>query len=196
MQCLRSTTWLLRGPVHPPQTRYLSQRTVGDPRPLKRARYNHKIGNRVKRGPLKGALVFCLTLEERATCSVTCGQWEVCYGNHMPWAKRHQVSEELLLTINAQLDDLCSKHQKILVRLHVLGDFASPEYVEFWQAQLIAHPNLWAYGYTHWPPESRVGTAIQRLLNSNPKCRILQSEDEVKDGRSEAATSGSLSQVL
>jgi hypothetical protein len=35
------------------------------------------------------------------------------------------------------------------VRLHVLGDFYSKDYVIKWLAKLVKHDNLFVWGYTH-----------------------------------------------
>jgi hypothetical protein len=157
-------------------TLYPKTRRAADPRPLKPGKNNMKLGWIVRKGPLKGARIFALALEERATCPASCGLWQRCYGNHMPFAARQVVNEHLLLTINAQLDELCARYPKVLVRLHVLGDFPSVAYVEFWDAQLFAHPNLYIWGYTHHLPDSPIGQAIARLC-AHPRCRILHSQE-------------------
>ena len=41
------------------------------------------------------------------------------------------------------------KHKEgIVIRLHVLGDFYSCEYVNFWEEMLLMHPKLCLLGYT------------------------------------------------
>jgi hypothetical protein len=41
------------------------------------------------------------------------------------------------------------KHKEgIVIRLHVLGDFYSVDYVKFWEEMLIRHPKLCLFGYT------------------------------------------------
>jgi hypothetical protein len=106
-------------------------------------------GRLVQKGKLKGARVFTLTLTERETCQKDCHHWETCYGNNMPFAHRFRGGVELEERIRAELKEICAKHEKVLVRLHVLGDFYSPEYVYMWTDMMIKYPNLNVWGYTH-----------------------------------------------
>ena len=148
----------------------------GDPAPLKPGRWNRKLGGVVRRGPLKGARIFTLTLEERATCPDSCQlRRGACYGRNMPFAWRHAVSPALLAAIHRQLARLTARG-KVLVRLHVLGDFPSVAYVQFWRAELAVYPNLYLFGYTHWRPETPIGAAIQEL-NRHPRAAIKVSVD-------------------
>lgn len=110
-------------------------------------------GNKVLKGRLKGAQVFTLTLTERETCPESCGHWEDCYGNNMPFAHRFKVGEEfeerLFTEIDLKAQRAKAKGEKILVRLHVLGDFYSSGYVLKWVSKLVKHDNLYIWGYTH-----------------------------------------------
>ena len=110
-------------------------------------------GRYVKKGTLKGAEVYTLTLTERETCPTSCGHWEDCYGNNMPFAHRLEHGEELERRLIVELGQKCSaarkKGRKVLVRLHVLGDFYSVGYVELWRKLLVLHKNLYVWGYTH-----------------------------------------------
>ena len=45
---------------------------------LKCGRNNSKIGGDVLVGRLRGARIFTLTLEERATCPRSCAMWRAC----------------------------------------------------------------------------------------------------------------------
>jgi hypothetical protein len=70
----------------------------------------------------------------------------------MPFAHRIVVDDEDLF--EARLADevraLARKHPGgFSVRLHVLGDFYSTRYVQFWGRLLAATPQLNVYGYTH-----------------------------------------------
>tara|TARA_R100000231_G_scaffold133037_1_gene105808 strand:+ start:1226 stop:1882 length:657 start_codon:yes stop_codon:yes gene_type:complete len=110
-------------------------------------------GRYVKKGKLKDAEVYTLTLIERETCPTSCGHWDDCYGNNMPFAHRLQHGEELERRLIVELGQKCSearkKGRKVLVRLHVLGDFYSAEYVRLWRKLLVLHQNLHVWGYTH-----------------------------------------------
>lgn len=110
-------------------------------------------GTKVLKGRLKGAQVFTLTLTERDTCPESCGHWEDCYGNNMPFAHRFKVGEDfeerLFTEIDLKAQKAKAKGQKILVRLHVLGDFYSSGYVLKWVSKIVKHDNLFVWGYTH-----------------------------------------------
>ena len=133
---------------------------------------NKKLLKEVIKGRFKGYRVHTLTLEERATCPATCHHLATCYGNNMPFAHRLEHGPELIAKIDSELK---ARHDKLtLVRLHVLGDFWSVEYVEQWGRWLDDHPNLAAWGYTHnWPDsiiplERAIGQAIQRVKDRHP----------------------------
>ena len=110
-------------------------------------------GRYVKKGKLKGAEVYTLTLTERETCPTSCGHWDDCYGNNMPFAHRLEHGPELEARLIAELKEKCTKAaekgRKVLVRLHVLGDFYSVGYVLLWRKLLVLHKNLYVWGYTH-----------------------------------------------
>lgn len=151
---------------------------------LKSGEHNKKIGSHVTKGPLKGAPIFTLTLEERATCPASCSHWASCYGNVMNWSKRIQTGEDFLPMLGAELGRLQEENEAFLVRLHVLGDFYSVEYVHFWQAALHRLPGLYIYGYT-----ARYGCAIGGaidIMNLHPRCSIRWSDGG--DGEFRAVT--------
>jgi hypothetical protein len=52
----------------------------------------------------------------------------------------------------------------VLVRLHVLGDFFSTNYVDFWRQMLDKYPTLAVWGYTarHWSLDP-IGVDIDAL---------------------------------
>jgi hypothetical protein len=54
-----------------------------------------------------------------------------------------------------------------MVRLHVLGDFYSLDYVRFWTSALEAFPALHVFGFTAHDPESEIGSLLYGLANSN-----------------------------
>ena len=117
---------------------------------LKHPKPKNKLGRKVTKGEFAGYRVYSLTLEERATCPTTCERWGDCYGNNMPFAHRLQHGAELERRLPEEIAALCAKYPDgVLVRLHVLGDFYSPEYVQLWGELLATHPNLAIWGYTH-----------------------------------------------
>ena len=83
---------------------------------------NKKLGKTVTKGKHKGRPIYTLTLEERATCPRSCGHWDDCYGNNMPFAHRLTAGQGLTKKIYADLTAIQKKHKQFLVRLHVLGD--------------------------------------------------------------------------
>ena len=108
-----------------------------------------KIGGLILKGKWKGYPIFTLTLEERATCPTSCHSWRSCYGNHSHWAERLKPNKSLLDRLERELGSLASKYRGgFAVRLHVLGDFFSVDYVKFWERMLDAHPALHIFGFT------------------------------------------------
>ena len=123
---------------------------------------NIKLGKKVTKGIFKDMPIFTVTLEERATCSDTCLHWWTCYGNNMPFATRYEANAALTDAMEIELEELNRKHKNgFLVRLHVLGDFYSVEYVELWDKWLAQFDNLYVYGYS----ERKTGTPIGDALN-------------------------------
>lgn len=127
---------------------------------LKDGASNSKIGGDVLVGWLRGARIVTLTLEERATCPETCRLWQTCYGNSMPFTARWRHGPELEARIRREVPLLCARHGRVLVRLHVLGDFYSPGYVALWSGLLAANPGLHVFGFTAWHPKTEIGRAI------------------------------------
>ena len=141
---------------------------------LKSGEHSKKIGSHVTKGLLRGAPIYTLTLEERATCPADCAHWRDCYGNRMHWSKRIQPGEEFLPRLGAELGRLQEMHEAFLVRLHVLGDFYSVEYVHFWQAALHRLTGLFIYGYS-----ARRGCDIAGaldIMNLHPRASIRWSD--------------------
>lgn len=123
---------------------------------LKDGASSSKIGGDVLVGRLKGAKILTLTLEERATCPRSCALWLSCYGGGMQFARRWKHGPELEARIADEVAAACAVGP-VLVRLHVLGDFYSVEYVELWWELLNRHPNLHAFGFTAWGPDTEIG---------------------------------------
>lgn len=122
---------------------------------------SRKIGDRVSKGPWKGMPIFYLTLEERATCPDTCANWTTCYGNTMPFARRHKHGADLEDRIEKELGELQKRYPGgFVVRLHNLGDFYSVGYVFLWEQWLDEYPALRVFGYTAWPVDSEIGAYL------------------------------------
>lgn len=115
---------------------------------------NKKLFKKVLKGKFKDYRILTLTLEERATCPRSCHHWGTCYGNNMPFAHRLEHGDDLIYKIDSELYQQHGK--KLLVRLHILGDFWSPEYVYAWHKWLSLYPDLAVWGYTHNWPDSPV----------------------------------------
>lgn len=134
-------------------------------RVLKDGHQSRKIGKEVRKGARKGWPIFTLTLEERATCPRTCTEWGTCYGNNMQAAERIEHGDELTDALEAELYALARKHPSgFMVRLHVLGDFYSEAYVEFWARMLDELPPLHVFGFTARLPGTAIGDALAPLI--------------------------------
>jgi hypothetical protein len=140
---------------------------VSDPSPdepvLKDGRWNSKIGGDVLKGRLRGARIYTLTLEERATCPRSCAMWRACYGNSMQHPKRWRHGPVLQRQIAAEVAALCAPGAPVLIRLHILGDFYSFDYLRLWTFLLDAYPNLNIFGFTAWAPGTEIGDGIARV---------------------------------
>lgn len=135
---------------------------------LQPASMNGKLGKGssvVLKGKWKGMHMYSLSLEERKTCPKTCQQWSNCYGNNMPFANRiaHEDPEFLELLEKELQDLLVLRPSGIVIRLHVLGDFYSTKYVNFWKRMLKKNAKLKIFGYTHRTSKSSIGKSIQTL---------------------------------
>ncbi|WP_417261668.1 hypothetical protein [Celeribacter sp.] len=124
---------------------------------------NSKIGGDVLVGRLKGAYIATLTLEERATCPTTCEFWRACYGNSMQHSRRWAPGEALENQLRQEVAMACEKNEKVLIRLHVLGDFYSFDYLKLWAELLDGHENLFVFGFTAWKRGTEIGDGIHRL---------------------------------
>lgn len=136
---------------------------VGDESVLKDGAHNSKIGGDVLVGRLKGARIFTLTLEERATCPRSCEVWTSCYGNSMPHSRRWKHGPAFEKKLTEEVASLCEQHEKVLIRLHILGDFYSMQYVWVWNMLLAEHPNLYVFGFTAHEFKSDIGESLSYL---------------------------------
>ncbi|MGE3583340.1 MAG: hypothetical protein AB7G24_00870 [Novosphingobium sp.] len=131
------------------------------PRLLKSGHHSRKIGAFVAKGARRCWPIYTLTLEERASCPRRCAEWLTCYGNNMQAAERVEHGPELMEHLFAELSALTARHPAgFMVRLHVLGDFWSTEYVAFWQRMLARFPALHLFGFTAHDPASPIGRAL------------------------------------
>lgn len=121
---------------------------------------NSKIGGDVLVGSLKGAKIYTLTLEERATCPTSCLLWRGCYGNTMQHPRRWRHGPDLEAQLEREAHELVHRDGRVLVRLHVLGDFYSIDYVALWERLLLDLPKLHVFGFSAWPENTEIGDAI------------------------------------
>jgi hypothetical protein len=135
--------------------------------------YNSKIANRetapvVMKGKWKDFPIFTLALVERETCPKTCAAWRICYGDNMQAQPRIIAGPDLEAALWKELHILDGKHPNgFVVRLHVLGDFYSLEYLELWERALDAFPPLHVFGYTARDhAKEPIGRALYRLAQS------------------------------
>lgn len=130
---------------------------------IKDGRDNQKIGGDVMVGWLKGAKVRTLSLEERVTCPRSCGHWLTCYGNAMNKARRWRPGPGFEAALADEVRETCRKHGKVLVRLHVLGDFYSMRYLALWVGLLDELPGLNVFGFTAWRRGTEIGDGVARV---------------------------------
>jgi len=152
-------------------------------RVLKSASSNGKLGKGKRvftKGPWQGMPLYALTLPERLTCPTYCIQWDVCYGDNMPWAKRYRSGPALHRAIRQDVETLDDKHgtEGFVVRLHVLGDFHSVPYSRVWLNLLMGYPNLRIFGYTHRNARGcEIAAELVRVTRAFPeRFRILSSD--------------------
>ena len=132
---------------------------------------NAKTGPRILKGEWAGLPIYTLTLEERATCPTTCEHWRSCFGNGTPWGQRFQVGPALEEAIRRDVAELTTQHPEgIAIRLHVLGDFYSPAYVELWADLMRKHPTLRVFGFTRrWDDGDPIAEVLRELAQEQPE---------------------------
>ena len=158
--------------MKPPHTIYRKSVRPPTANTLKPGKNNKKLGWLVTARKWVGKKIFSVTLEERATCPTTCHHWEDCYGNKMPFAHRHS-KKGLIPQLRREVGDLISRHPSgIVIRLHVLGDFYSIPYVQFWRKMLVEHPTLSIFGYT--ARMDRIGRCILDLNRDYPEQCVIR----------------------
>lgn len=141
---------------------------------------NRKLGGQVLKGRWRGMALYALTLEERATCPETCPLLVTCYGSGMPFARRNRHGPKLEAAVAHDVAVLLGRRAcrvGLVVRLHVLGDFYSVDYVRFWMDQLRAHARLRLFGYTHRQAGTPIGDAVTALVQTFPdRAAFLRSD--------------------
>lgn len=142
---------------------------------LKPGSSNSKLGYIIKKGKWKGFPLFSLTLEERKTCPSSCYFWRDCYGNNMYLAERiDHTHPRFLIELNKELRSLSKLYPKgFVIRLHILGDFYSTDYVRFWEQSLKNYPNLFVFGYTA-RHNCNIGRMVTRVWKENPDRFIIR----------------------
>ena len=129
---------------------------------------NKKLGKVVKKGIYKKKPLYSLSLVEREMgCPKQCLHWQDCYGNNMPFAHRFKTDNDMIFCniLNTEVFNLLKKHkQGIHIRLHVLGDFFSSYYINWWLALLTCYENVSVYGYTAHNPHSVLGLEVKDVI--------------------------------
>lgn len=158
-------------PVPPDTQRTVYPASVRDPEPgqpvLMCGGNNPKIGGDVLIGRLKGAKVYTLALEERATCPRSCFHWTTCYGNQSPFVSRWRHGPKLEEALRLHIQEL-ARQGLLLVRLHMLGDFYSWRYLCLWADLLDKHPGLHVFGFTAHKRGTKLGEGIATLRGVYP----------------------------
>lgn len=132
---------------------------------LKSGEHSRKIGRAMAKGRWARMPLFTLTLEERETCPRTCLEWATCYGNNMHLAHRIMDDGTLTRRLWGELAALNAEFPAgYIVRLHVLGDFYSRDYVRFWREALRDFPALRVFGFTARRPPDPIGNALVQLV--------------------------------
>lgn len=129
-----------------------------------------KIGREIRKGHWKGLPIYTLTLEERATCPRSCRHFRSCFGNGMPQAHRFRHDSDFELRLVEEVAALGRRHRRgFAVRLHVLGDFYSVEYVKLWAELLRQVPQLHVFGFSaRWDADrDPIARALVELVIAN-----------------------------
>ncbi len=160
--CLPADHWAIQASASQFRTRVFAPADV--PRVLISGENSAKVGKRVTKGPWAGMQLHTLTLEERATCPSSCGLLRECYGNAMPFARRLKHGQALVDRLDQELRLKAAEYPAgFVVRLHVLGDFYSEDYVSTWGGWLADIPQLRVFGYTAHQARTPIGAMLLRL---------------------------------
>lgn len=155
------------------------------PRLLVSGQNSRKLGKTITKGAWRGFPIYQLTLEERATCPRSCFHWLSCFGGGMHLARRHSHHGRFLEILEVELRELQREHRGgFAVRLHVLGDFFSTDYVAAWRRFLAEIPALHIFGFTAWQPETEIGAAVRRLADQHWDRFAIRTSDALTGPRS------------
>jgi hypothetical protein len=140
---------------------------------LKPASNNSKLGkgeNVITKGHWRGMPMYGISLEERATCPSTCEQWASCFANNMYGAHRidHTHPEFLEQLERELLAKALTYRWGFVIRVHVIGDYYSKEYAEFWVKLHDSIPQLHIFGFTHHLRDGDIGQVIE-AANGSPR---------------------------
>jgi hypothetical protein len=81
----------------------------------------------------------------------------------MPFARRHEKGAALEARLDRDLRAMAQKHPKgFAIRLHVLGDFYSADYLLAWFRWMNEFPALHVWGYTAHQAKTKMGGWILR----------------------------------
>lgn len=148
------------------ETGTIYKKSVVEPQQIKKRKgrltksgsYSFKTGKIITKGPWKGREIRTLSLEERATCPSSCHHWRDCYGNNMPWAHRIKHGPEFEAALWDEMAEL-SRKSPLAIRLHVLGDFYSRDYVRLW-GRIVQELDVVAFGYSAHKRTSSIGELL------------------------------------
>lgn len=89
-----------------------------------------------------------------------------CYGNNMHLAKRIEHGRAFEERLEAELTILQSRFPRgFAVRLHVLGDFYSVEYVRLWARFVRRFPSMFVFGFTaRWNAQDPIARELIELV--------------------------------
>jgi len=89
-----------------------------------------------------------------------------CYGNNMHHAKRVRHGPAFEERLALELALLQSRYPRgFAIRLHVLGDFYSVEYVRLWESFLARFPAMFVFGFSaRWRRDDPIAVALVDLV--------------------------------
>lgn len=122
-----------------------------------------KLGKRVQKavkdGRQKGLPLATFSLEEGRTCDPKCGLARMCYAGKM--GRQRRILYEGVKTDKLMAQAICATGPTHY-RINTVGDIPSQSFLEgIFSA--IAVTGSTAFGYTHWQPESELGSMIRQL---------------------------------
>jgi hypothetical protein len=141
---------------------------IGEPaqgeRVIKSGSHNRKLDAGTFRGVDRKHPIMGITLRERTDCPPTCVARDVCTGNKMHYARRFVVGPRFYDFVTRECAELSLDYPDgWLLRLHILGDFVSAEYVGFWEQRLVENPPLKIFGFTAHERGNEIGRRIDAV---------------------------------